>query len=59
MMLTVPGQAPQELTPMFGETFENPDYGSFTFQRNEQGEITGFVLQSGRVRNLAFIRQQG
>jgi CubicO group peptidase (beta-lactamase class C family) len=47
----------QELTAMFGETFENPDYGAFTFEKHPDGKITGFKLQSGRVRNLAFVRQ--
>jgi CubicO group peptidase (beta-lactamase class C family) len=50
-------EGPQELTAMFGETFENPDYGAFTFTRNASGQVTGFTLQSGRVRNLAFVRQ--
>ena len=50
-------EGPQELTAMFDETFENPDYGSFTFQRDAGGAVTGYLLQSGRVRNLAFLRQ--
>ncbi|HET6565744.1 MAG TPA: DUF3471 domain-containing protein, partial [Xanthomonadales bacterium] len=49
-------EGPQELTAMFGETFENPDYGAFTFSRDATGRVTGFKLQSGRVRNLAFVR---
>jgi CubicO group peptidase (beta-lactamase class C family) len=49
-------EGPQELTAMFGETFENPDYGAFTFSRNSAGQVEGFKLQSGRVRNLAFVR---
>lgn len=48
----------QELTAMFGETFENPDYGAFTFTRNSSGEVDGFKLQSGRVRNLGFVRHE-
>ena len=28
-----------------------------SFQRDADGRITGFRLQSGRVRNLAFVRQ--
>ena len=57
LMLKVPYVAEQELTAMFEETFENPDYGSFTFERAEDGTVTGFTLQSGRVRNLIFSRQ--
>jgi CubicO group peptidase (beta-lactamase class C family) len=48
-------EGPQELTAMFGETFENPDYGAFTFNRDIAGYVTGFVLQSGRERNLEFV----
>jgi CubicO group peptidase (beta-lactamase class C family) len=56
LLLRVPGQAEQELTAMFEETFENPDYGAFVFERAPDGRVTGFRLQSGRVRNLAFQR---
>ena len=41
---------------MFGGTFENPDYGAFEFRRDADGAVTGFSLQSGRVRNLGFER---
>jgi CubicO group peptidase (beta-lactamase class C family) len=57
LMFKIPYVAEQELTPMFEETFENPDYGSFTFERAGDGPATGFKLQSGRVKNLAFSRQ--
>jgi len=50
---------PQELTAMFGETFENPDYGSFTFQRDAGGAVTGFLLKSGPLRQLLFDRLSG
>ena len=50
-------EGPQELTAQFGETFENPDYGAFTFEKDAAGRVQGFRLQSGRVRNLAFARQ--
>lgn len=45
------------LEPQFGETFTNPDYGTFEFRRDSQGRIVGFSLASGRVRNVAFIRR--
>ena len=57
LMLEIPNAAEVELTPMFGETFESPDYGSFIFERAEDGVPSGFRLQSGRVKNLAFSRQ--
>jgi len=57
LMFEIPYATEQELSPMFGETFENPAYGSFTFARGGDGSVTGFTLQAGRVRNLAFSRQ--
>jgi len=49
--------SPRELTPMFGETFEDPDYGAFTFGRNADGVIDGFVLQQRGAGRLKFSRQ--
>lgn len=57
LLLTVPGQPEQDLVAMFGETFENPDYGAFEFTRAADGSVTGFRLHSGRVRNLLFERR--
>jgi CubicO group peptidase (beta-lactamase class C family) len=56
LLFRVTGQTEEELTAMFGETFENPDYGAFDFERAPDGRVTSFKLQSGRVRNLAFVR---
>jgi hypothetical protein len=49
-------ESPQELTAMFGDTFEHPELGSFTFQRDAGGAVTGFVLQSRPLRKLQFDR---
>lgn len=49
-------ESPQELTAMFGDTFEHPDLGSFTFQRDAGGAVTGFLLQSRPLRRLQFER---
>jgi CubicO group peptidase (beta-lactamase class C family) len=57
LMLALDGPDPMELTPMFAETFENPDWGAFEFSRTEAGSVSGFRLQSGRVRNLAFVKR--
>lgn len=54
LVLKLEGVGPMELTPLFGETFEHPDWGAFEFERDGEGAVTGFRLQSGRVRNLAF-----
>jgi hypothetical protein len=42
---------------MFGETFESPDWGAFEFKREADRDISGFLLSSGRVRNVLFQRQ--
>jgi len=34
----------QQLTPLFEDTFENADVGSFIFERNADGVLTGFSL---------------
>jgi hypothetical protein len=47
----------QELVAMFGETFENADYGSFTFRRDAGGAITGFEHQAGRDNITQFERR--
>jgi len=57
LLFQLKDQDPRELTAMFGETFESPDWGAFEFKHDGQGNITGFLLSSGRVRNLLFIRQ--
>ena len=57
LMFRLKDQDPRELTAMFGETFESPDWGAFEFKHDGKGNITGFLLSSGRVRNLLFIRQ--
>ena len=57
LVFRVAKKEPQEITALFGEIFENPDWGSFRFVRGDNGEVNGFRLQSGRVRNLAFFRE--
>ena len=57
LRLQVPGQPEQALEAGPADTFENPDYGSFAFLRGPDGAVSGFRLQAGRVRNLAFIRR--
>ncbi|MGI9200121.1 MAG: serine hydrolase domain-containing protein [Woeseiaceae bacterium] len=50
------GERPQELSPLFDGMFENFNWGVFEFQEDDSGDVTGFLLHSGRVRNLAFTR---
>jgi CubicO group peptidase (beta-lactamase class C family) len=57
LLLKLAEVEPMELTPMFDETFEHPDWGAFEFERDATGVVIGFRLQSGRVRNLAFERR--
>ncbi|HEX8364183.1 MAG TPA: serine hydrolase domain-containing protein [Allosphingosinicella sp.] len=45
------------LTPRFADSFENlEEMGTIVFTRDARRRITGFVLRSGKVRNLRFER---
>jgi len=57
LLVQIEDEQTQDLTPMFEDTFENPDLGAFEFRRGPEGKIAGFKLQSGRVRNLLFYRK--
>jgi hypothetical protein len=43
--------------PASGETFDSEEELSVTFTRGRDRRITGFVLDAGRVRGLAAVRQ--
>ena len=45
------------LEAQLGEIFANADYGIFEFARGAEGEVIGFSLDAGRVRDLEFIRR--
>lgn len=49
---------PQKLRPTILDYFEGPD-GSLHFQRDASGNITGFVLDSGRIKNFRFTKTSG
>lgn len=57
LMLRRRGAGPQRLTPVVADEFMA---GSMTvrFSRGPDGRVTGYVLDIGRVRNLAFERRQ-
>jgi len=57
LLLQIKDEQVRDLTPMFDDTFENPDLGAFEFLRGPEGGIAAFKLQSGRVRNLVFYRK--
>ena len=44
------------LRPAFADGFTSPDVGTLRFTR-EKGKITGFLVTSGRVRNVRFKRE--
>jgi len=46
-----------ELEALFDEIFANSDYGAFEFRRTSDGAVAGFMLTSGRVRGVEFIRR--
>lgn len=45
-----------ELIPVLSDLFR-VEGKNFTFTRNPQKQVTGFVLSSGRIRNLRFVRE--
>ena len=45
------------LNPKLGETFDSPDYGTFTFQTDADGKASGFTLDAGRVTDLQFVKR--
>jgi hypothetical protein len=49
---------PQKLRPTLADYFEGP-IGNLHFQHDQSGKITGFLLNSGRIRNFRFTRMAG
>ena len=49
-------RAPQPLTPVTADWLAGDDVGSLRFRRDTSGQIAGFTLDSGRVRNFRFER---
>ncbi|HLL75378.1 MAG TPA: serine hydrolase domain-containing protein [Pyrinomonadaceae bacterium] len=43
------------LSPRFADSFANPqEMGSIIFTRDRRGRVSGFVIRSGKVRNMRF-----
>ena len=53
LTLRVQGNPPSELS-VTEKDKASAEVGTMTFERDAEGMVTGFVLQSGRVRNLRF-----
>ena len=49
-------RAPRPLTPIGADWLTGDDVGSLRFRRDASGQIAGFTLDSGRVRNFRFER---
>ena len=47
---------PQKLEPTLEDYFQGPD-GDIHFKRDSAGKITGFVLNSGRIKNFHFTKK--
>jgi CubicO group peptidase (beta-lactamase class C family) len=47
---------PETLRPMMADTF-NGDFGTVHFKRDAKGQVTGFVLNAGRIQNLKFAKK--
>jgi len=44
---------PQKLRPTLADYFQGPN-GDLHFQRDQSGRVTGFLLNSGRIKNFRF-----
>jgi CubicO group peptidase (beta-lactamase class C family) len=44
---------PQKLQPTLADYFQGPS-GDLHFQRDQSGRVTGFLLDSGRIKNFRF-----
>lgn len=53
LMLTLKRATPYLLTPQARDKF-NFQFGSLQFQRNPQGQLTGFTFDGGRVKGIHF-----
>ena len=56
LFLQIRSGSPTEMTPS-GKDKSTANVGTMAFERDAEGMVTGFVLQSGRVRNLRFVKQ--
>lgn len=56
LTLRVQGNPPSDLS-VTEKDKASAEVGTITFERDAEGMVTGFVLQSGRVRNLRFGKQ--
>jgi len=49
---------PQKLRPTLMDYFEGPN-GDLHFERDPSGKVTGFLLNSGRIKNFRFTKTAG
>ena len=56
LFLQIRSGSTTEITPS-GKDKSTANVGSMAFERDDHGTVTGFVLQSGRVRNLRFVKR--
>ncbi len=49
---------PEELTPLASDLFAAANLGSLRFQRDETGQVEGFLLDTGRIRNFRFTKTE-
>ena len=51
------GRSLAHVTPTYADAFGGEQGESFLFLRDRKGRVTGFTVQAGRVRNIAFARR--
>ncbi len=56
LALRIQNNPPSELS-INKQDEASAEVGTMAFERDDHGMVTGFVLQSGRVRNLRFVKQ--
>jgi hypothetical protein len=56
LVITRGGRRYGTFEPIARDLFVGPGGGVLEFSRDARGRITGYALQSGRVRNLRFVR---
>ena len=44
----------EELTPLTKDEFENGGYGTIVFQRDANGQVNGFSVNTVEVRDIGF-----
>ena len=56
LMIDFKNASGEAFTPLIEDVFSYRGYSTISFQRDSEGKISGFTVDSGRVKNLKFVR---